>query len=353
MTKYSPRTHSRFLNTAALVLTLSFSTVAPAFATQQYQPGAGTQTYNPTTAPLFDAPIDSGGVAADLETGEVIPEKQVSRSDLGYNHYDGIRYTNGDYTLKLIASPQIEQLRPSIAAAVTDFNKTGTVNITIANETIPAKPRPAIRGEIYMEVSTVSICEGSSWAGCGGPLIINEDGVGKAVAGQTWIHPMVLNFTSNQRQHVIAHELGHALSLLHYDKKFAGKYQLMHSSSYDSTVLAAGDLAGVNYLEHPKPFGNFEEALGGTGTFTVRGWALDGLNNGAISVQIMIDDAYRTTTQANAYRPDVESFYRRGGNHGFSATVVSPPGEHRICLYAKHNKTTMSTQLACRYVKVR
>jgi uncharacterized protein with LGFP repeats len=88
-------------------------------------------------------------------------------------------------------------------------------------------------------------------------------------------------------------------------------------------------------------------------TISVAGWALDpdAMGFGAF-VRVDVDGrmAEVRTTEA---RPDVEAAFPGAGKwQGFSHSVRTTPGTHRVCLTALHTQLARDTSLGCRSVVV-
>ncbi|MFC4222918.1 hypothetical protein [Lysinibacter cavernae] len=299
----------------------------------------------------FPAQVDSGGLVEGPEGGLSAFPGTAAVVGNGFAISGSIRYNNGNYVLRLIDSPGIGILRASVIEAINNINQTGAVTITLAAGTIPAKPAIDVRGELYLEVSAVSPCS-APWAGCGVAKTAREDNLTKAISGRAWVHPLVFDYGPNIRKHVIIHELGHALGLSHFDSQYAGQWQLMNKGRYDSLVLASGDIAGLNYLKHPRPTGNFDSLADTGSSFSVSGWAMDGIHNNAVSVHIYVNGVMKATLPASTSRPDVNRVYGRGANHGFASKLTQAPGRYTVCAYAKHNTTPLSTPIGCKAVVV-
>lgn len=114
-----------------------------------------------------------------------------------------------------------------------------------------------------------------------------------------------------------------------------------------NTLLGCRDVV----VRNAAPMG-FLDTLTVTGTsVTATGWALDPDTTAAIPVHMYVDGASAGFT-ADAPRPDVGAAFRLGDNHGFTATMTTSPGAHRVCLYAIDPAGGTNTQFACRDVNV-
>lgn len=192
---------------------------------------------------------------------------QVSRTTAaitgpGFATFDaGPGYTFRDadaFTIRLVATTEgdVELLRPAVASAALQVASTSGVSLTIAPGTVADVPgdRQPVQGEILLSVDSSSPCGPS--AGCGGPYPIRDvpqSGLRIIEGGRAWIDPSALGYTTEQLQHVVAHELGHVFGLLHFDEAFDGRLQMMHSSRFDAgSTYRSGDANGLRFL-HPGP----------------------------------------------------------------------------------------------------
>jgi hypothetical protein len=162
------------------------------------------------------------------------------------------------YTLRLVANGQgdVATMRAAAQAAASDVAASSGVGIFVAAGTVPdTNPdREPAAGEILLSIDATTPCT-PPIAGCGGPRIItfhSYSRAGMVEGGRIWIDPQVVNYTAAQRQHVVSHELGHALGLGHHDADFDGQRQVMHPSSYDAVSYRAGDRNGLAFLA-PSP----------------------------------------------------------------------------------------------------
>lgn len=98
------------------------------------------------------------------------------------------------------------------------------------------------------------------------------------------------------------------------------------------------------------PIGQLESVTLGTGTATVKGWALDPDTTSPIAVHVTVDGRPRAAT-ANIVRSDLGRYFATT-NHGYQVTVPLTPGTRRICVYAIDVPVGPNPELGCRTVVV-
>ena len=84
------------------------------------------------------------------------------------------------------------------------------------------------------------------------------------------------------------------------------------------------------------------------------GWAIDPDQVASIPVHIYVDDA-SMAVMANEKRPDVSAAFPlyAGAQHGYSAYLAAPPGQHHVCVYAINvSGTGFNRTLGCATVTV-
>ncbi|PFG32527.1 hypothetical protein [Sanguibacter antarcticus] len=89
----------------------------------------------------------------------------------------------------------------------------------------------------------------------------------------------------------------------------------------------------------------------GTGTVSVRGWALDPDTTASINVHVYVDGVAVRATKASTSRPDVGAVYGLGNAHGFDTTITTSTGTHTVCAYAL-DSTSGNSSLGCTTVSV-
>jgi hypothetical protein len=97
------------------------------------------------------------------------------------------------------------------------------------------------------------------------------------------------------------------------------------------------------------PIGSIDSVTATPGHFSVAGWAIDPDTISPVQVHVYVDSAGVALT-ANGSRPDVGNVFRGyGDNHGYSASVLTTPGQHQVCLFAiDSTDASTHTTLGCR-----
>lgn len=261
-----------------------------------------------------------GGAAAGAGSGS------------GYTTYDGV-WLREHYDVVLVASHDIERIRPAVADAVADA---ASVGVSIALRPGQAESHEPPHGEIRIVMSSSSPCP-NPWLACGGP-IVGEDG--SILSGKVWVNPRLLSKSPHEIANTIRHELGHTLGLAHYDGAHDGSTQVMHSRRFDAAHFQSGDRAGLAHLAGVSPTpaaqrtpapapapaappveGAIESTTGVGGVVELSGWAVDPSVRHA-TVRIRVGTlVWRTTANLGHQR----------GTVGWRSIVVVPPGVTTVC----------------------
>ena len=115
----------------------------------------------------------------------------------------------------------------------------------------------------------------------------------------------------------------------------------------------AAIMAASSYDPTRDPFGQIDSTGTVPGAVTAHGWAIDPSTASPILVQMYIDGHANALTWANMPRPDVGAAYPKAGpDHGYTLTIQTTPGTHRLCLYAINTGPGISRGLGCRAVTV-
>lgn len=227
-----------------------------------------------STAPsalAAEAPVkpDGGGAPAVYvdRDGNAI-DRPAARLDVapavvgpGYTTYDAYTgypelRTRQSYTLRLVANGEgdVEAMRAAVQLAAANVAAAGGASVTVAPGTLSSTdpnlaPAP---GEILLRVSNANPCDATlpANAGCGGPVLTyrQSDRATVVQSGRIWFKPFTTTYSPSSKNHLVAHELGHALGLRHHDAQYQGLDQVMHSTSYAAETYRAGDDNGFAYL---------------------------------------------------------------------------------------------------------
>jgi hypothetical protein len=96
------------------------------------------------------------------------------------------------------------------------------------------------------------------------------------------------------------------------------------------------------------PLGAVDSVTGSNGVVVVKGWAFDPNIAGPSTVLFYVDGRLAGTLAAGQARPDVgAAFPAAGPNHGYTAYLTPPAGQHRVCAYALNDGAGGSPGIGC------
>jgi murein DD-endopeptidase MepM/ murein hydrolase activator NlpD len=81
------------------------------------------------------------------------------------------------------------------------------------------------------------------------------------------------------------------------------------------------------------PFGYLDAASGGTGEFTLRGWAMDPNTTNPVTIHVYSNGKHIATKVARRVRSDLDKAFHRGSAFGYDETVPALSGQHQVCVY--------------------
>jgi hypothetical protein len=220
-------------------------------------------------------PID---LTNDIDLSGVFPTgTEAESADVagpGYNLFGLAGLLPSGYTVRLITSSGVDDYRDEITYATNQLATLG-IAVTVASGTIPE--REPNDGETTFEIDDSEGCDGGG-IGCAGPSYGSGPDPNKTYvrAGRVWIRSGLASHSQDIRRKVVAHELGHALNLAHYDEQYNAAYQVMKQGWNGVVNYQDGDRNGFAYCRDygvytpppppppPGPQWRDWETLGGT-----------------------------------------------------------------------------------------
>lgn len=278
----------------------------------------------------------------DFDTGERIADTPYDGATGNSGFVTEVADNAFRFTVKIAAAARAEQYRPVLQAVANELRAAGVADLTIAPGQFSLSPEPSAtvpRHEIHFFTLPSGPC-GAGFAGC---AIAYQQGraSGKdfdnlVTAAKNWIYPVVDGYSPQNKHHVVAHEIGHALGLKHYDAPFQGVNQVMHPSKYDSSTFQNGDRAGLAYLgRDERPIGTLEPVtFPSSGKIRATGWAFDPDQWKAATVRITVDGGIVKQFDTSVNRPDVNAAYRLPSfaPRGFDVTFDVSAASHVVCM---------------------
>lgn len=123
-----------------------------------------------------------------------------------------------------------------------------------------------------------------------------------------------------------------------------------------AAILVGGALVGLTMAQASSPphmpFGHVDSLTQTATGFQVTGWALDPDTTAPIKIDVTADGRGMGAL-ASAPRPDVNTAYGMGADHGFSVAYPIADGVHNVCVYAVNvGAGSGNTLLSCQTVKL-
>jgi hypothetical protein len=100
------------------------------------------------------------------------------------------------------------------------------------------------------------------------------------------------------------------------------------------------------------PQGNIDLIQGTAIGVNIQGWVYDVDTNGPVDFHVYSNGAFVGGGSANSSRTDVASFFGISANHGINATIPTPLGDQRVCVYALNVSVGRNVELGCKTVRV-
>lgn len=253
----------------------------------------GAARTNPLDPSLIPPQLADGGGRSSSAKGV---EQLKPDGSSGFQPFVVPSFSYGAYRFQLVDSESdgdVERLRPAIAAAAAELTRATNLTFTVDPGQF-ARPASVNRfppgycgsfgghrcslfadddlsvGVIRIEFASGSPCgplaasgEQQGVVGCGGPESARgQDGTIFHLRGNVWVSPSVAGINAARTGEIVAHEVGHAMGLDHYEPAFTAMagatpvrqlmYPSVHNDSSDTGgVYRSGDVHGVWWLHLP------------------------------------------------------------------------------------------------------
>ena len=116
-----------------------------------------------------------------------------------------------------------------------------------------------------------------------------------------------------------------------------------------NVLLGCRDVTVVNHTA----FGSIDVVqAAGPNSIVIAGWALDQDVARPIDVHVYVDGAFVTALTAANLRPDVQTVFGFGADHGYGLTLQASSGRHDVCLYGIDGNGGTNVLLGCRTVNL-
>lgn len=196
------------------------------------------------------ASVDDLVVPQGLDPFGVWGNFGAANPDLGFVAGYDVEKLRGSYTIYLISNADVGVYEPMVRNAATQLGNIMGIPVTVSSS------RPPVAVETPGSINVLVTTDGSpcgDWdgalMGCGGRYT-SRVGTGPRTldVGYVWLPPPSL-LPNSFRLETVAHELGHAFGLEHYNERYENEYQVMRFVTGAGTgTYRSGDRNGFRFL---------------------------------------------------------------------------------------------------------